>query len=56
VAIVVTWAFFAVLSCRNSKTFRERTLALHRQQPDKNQQNVDVSPPGKISADAHDSG
>jgi len=44
VAIVVTWAFFVVLLCRNGKTFRERTFALHRQQPDKHQQNVDVAP------------
>ena len=28
-------------------------FALHRQQPDKDEQNVDVAPPGRISADAH---
>jgi len=27
---------------------------LHRQQPEKDKQNVDFAPPGKISADAHD--
>jgi len=53
VTIVVTWAFFVVLSFRNGKTFRERMFALHRQQPDKDEQNVDVAPPGRISADAH---
>jgi len=42
-----------VLSFRIGKTFRERTFALHHQQPDKDQQNVDVAPPGKISVDAH---
>jgi len=26
---------------------------LHRQQPDKDKQNLDVAAPGKISADAH---
>jgi len=28
-------------------------FALHRQQPEKDKQNVDFAPPGKISADAH---
>jgi len=40
-------------SCRNGEEFRESTFTLHRQQPDKDQQNVNVAPPGKISADAH---
>jgi len=30
-----------------------RQFALHRQQPEKDEQNVDFSPPGRISADAH---
>jgi len=30
-----------------------RPFALHRQQPEKDNQNVDFAPPGKISADAH---
>jgi len=37
VTIVATWAFSLVLSCRIGNTFRERTFALHRQQPDKGQ-------------------
>jgi len=35
------------------KTFCERPFALHRQQAEKDKQNVDVAHPGKISADAH---
>jgi len=54
VIIVVTWGiFFVVQSNRSGKTFRESTFALHRQKPDKDQQKADVSPPEKISADAH---
>jgi len=33
--------------------FCERPFALHRQQTEKDKQNVDFDPPGKISADAH---
>jgi len=33
--------------------FRERTFALHRQDSEKVQQNVDVDPPRKIFVDAH---
>ena len=29
-----------------------RPFLLHRQQPEKDKQNVDFAPPGKISADA----
>jgi len=35
---------------RKGKAFRECRFALHRQQPEKDKQNVDVAPPGKISA------
>ena len=31
----------------------ERPFALQRQQPEKDKQYIDVSPPGKISADSH---
>jgi len=41
------------LSCRNNKELCERPFALQRQQHEKDKQNVDVAPPGKISADAH---
>jgi len=34
------------------KAFCERPFALHRQQPEHDERNVDVVPPGKISADA----
>jgi len=40
----------------NGKAFCERLFALHRQQPEQDKQNFDVSPPGKISADAHGHG
>ena len=54
VTVVVTWdIFFAVYSCSKGKPFRERTSALHRQQHEKDYQNVDVGPSGKISAEAH---
>jgi len=33
--------------------FCERQFALQRQQPQKDQKNLDVSPLGKISADVH---
>jgi len=41
--------------CRNIEhfPFRIRPFALHRQQPQKVKQNFDISPPGKIYADAH---
>ena len=35
------------------KTFCERPSVLHLQQPEKDRQNVDIAPTGKISADAH---
>ena len=41
------------LCCRSSKVFCERQFALQRQEPEKDQKNFDVSPPGKISADVH---
>jgi len=34
--------------------FCVRPFALHRQQTEKDKQNVDFAPPGKVSADAHD--
>ena len=46
------WTFS--LWCRKGEAFCVRPFALHRQQPEKDKQNVDfVPPPGKISADAH---
>jgi len=33
--------------------FCVRPFALHREQPEKDKQNVDIAPQGKISADAH---
>ena len=41
------------LWCRTGYAFGESRFAL-RQQPKKDKQNVDVVPPGKISADAHE--
>jgi len=41
------------LWCRNTKAFCERPFALQRPQPENNKQNVDVVPPGKVSAAAH---
>jgi len=39
------------------KALCERPFALHREQPEKYKQNVDVSPPsGKISADTNETG
>jgi len=38
---------------RKGKAFCERPFALHRQQSEKDKQNLDVATPGKISADAH---
>ena len=38
---------------RKSKAFCERPFAFHRHQFEKYEQNVDVAPPGKISANAH---
>jgi len=45
-----------VYSCSKVKAVREGIFALHCQQPDKDKQNVDVAPPGKISADANANG
>jgi len=36
---------------RNGTAFCERPFALHRQQPDKDKQNCNVAPRGKISVD-----
>ena len=41
------------LWCRKCKSFCERPFLLHRQQSEKDKQNIGVAPPGKISADAH---
>jgi len=41
------------LWCRSSNVFCERQFAMQCQQPQKDQQNVDVAPPEKISADVH---
>jgi len=49
VTIAVKWSNFFL--CRKGTVF-----ALHRQQPEKYKQNVDVSPPRKIIADAHRKG
>jgi len=38
------------------KALCECPFALHLQQPEKYKQNIDVSPPGKISADANGQG
>jgi len=38
---------------RKGKAFCERLFALHRQQPVKDKQILDLAPHGKISADAH---
>ena len=39
------------LWCRKGNAFCERPFALHRQQPEKDKQSVDVAPPtGKIAA------
>jgi len=41
------------LCFRKGKAFSEHPFALHRQQFENHQQNIDVAPhPGKISADA----
>jgi len=52
VIVTLTWVIF--LWCRNGKGFCEGPFALHRQQLENYKQNVNVAPPGKISADAHD--
>jgi len=41
------------LSCGKGKAFCERPYAPHRQQPEKDQQNIEVAPREKISAVAH---
>ena len=38
------------------KALCERPFALHRLKPEKDKQNVDVVPPGQISADASGKG
>jgi len=38
---------------KKGKAFCERPLALHRQQPEKDKQNFDISPPGKNPAHSH---
>jgi len=40
------------LCCGKGRAFCERPFALHRQQLERDKQNVDVAP-GKISADTH---
>jgi len=45
------WSF--CLCCRMGKALCERQFALHRQQLEKDKQNIDVATPGEISADAH---
>jgi len=42
--------------CRKGKAPCEHPFELHRQQPEKYKQNVDVSPPGKHFVDAHGKG
>jgi len=41
--VAVTWCIS--LWCRKGKAFCERLFALHRQQPEKDKQNVDCDPP-----------
>jgi len=41
------------LWCRKGKAFCEHPFALRHQQPEKDKQNGDVPPSGKISADPH---
>ena len=50
----VKWSNFFLR--RKGKALCERPFALHRQQPEKYKENVDVSLPGKISAGAHGKG
>ena len=40
--IAVKWSDFFL--CRKDKTFCERPFTLHRQQPEKHKQNLDVAP------------
>ena len=51
----LTWGHFLCVFFFSlcHKAFCERPFALHRQQHENDKQSVDVSPPGKISADAH---
>jgi len=51
VTIAIKWSNFFL--SRKGKALCERPFTLHRQQPEKCKDFVDVSPPGKISADAH---
>jgi len=54
--VKVSYKEITVCNCyRNIEHFLfcVRPFALHRQQPEKDKQNVDFGPPGKISADAH---
>jgi len=45
---------FRPFGVERGEAFCERPFALHRQQAEKDKQTVDVAPPGKICADAHD--
>jgi len=49
--VAVTWGIS--LWCWKGKAFGERPFALHRQQPEKDKQNVDFTPHGHIFGDAH---
>ena len=54
VTIAVKWSNFFL--CRWCKALCERRFALHRQQPEKYEKNVDVPSPGKIFADVNGKG
>jgi len=50
--VAVPWGNGAFsLWCRKGKAFCQRSFALLRQQPERNEQIVDFAPPGKISSD-----
>jgi len=54
VTIAIKWSNFFLW--RKGKALCEPPIALHHQQPENCKQNVDVAPPGKISADVHGKG
>ena len=41
---VLSWGIFIAVSCTKGKTFCERPFTLHRQQPEKDKENFDVTP------------
>ena len=55
-AFVTITVKYNLFLCRKGKALCEYPDALHRQQPEKDKQNIDVAAPGKISADAHGKG